>query len=30
MRPTVEVHGYWNPLGFWEVWPAVPTPPPAK
>ena len=25
-RPTVAVHGYWNALGYWEIWPAVPTP----
>jgi hypothetical protein len=24
--PAVGVHGYWNPLGFWEIWPAVPVP----
>jgi hypothetical protein len=24
--PAVAVHGYWNALGYWEIWPAVPTP----
>jgi hypothetical protein len=30
--PAVEVHGYYNQLGFWEVWPAtIPAPaPPAR
>jgi hypothetical protein len=23
-RPTVAVHGYWNPTGkFWEIWPVA-------
>jgi hypothetical protein len=24
-HPTVEVHGYWNPQGYWEIWPVVPS-----
>jgi hypothetical protein len=22
-RPTIAVHGYWNPTGFWEIWPVA-------
>jgi len=22
-NPVVAVHGYWNPLGFWEIWPVL-------
>jgi hypothetical protein len=25
-NPAVPVHGYWNALGFWEIWPATPAP----
>jgi hypothetical protein len=23
---AVPVHGYWNPSGYWEVWPVVAAP----